>query len=190
MPLGGSRLPQLGRSCRDEQSNEWTEKESERDMTPWWTANLLGAQRDSADWLNANSPPARGEQWQWCMRMRVSWCPSECIPVCLLEPTWALGEFLVVVHHTNMPGPKQSQSPPHPTFINLSMVPAYSYWFSTEIKLRLFKPPLLPNYFSKQSVELFSGCLFCFVLFTFFFWTPSLFSHLAITFLHLFILHS
>lgn len=56
--------------------------ESERDMTLWWTANLLGAQRGIADWLNANAPPARREQWQWCICMRVS-AASLCLWVCV-----------------------------------------------------------------------------------------------------------
>lgn len=90
-PPGGSAAPRFGRRCSDEYSNEWTEKESEREMTLWWTANLLEAQRGSADWLNANSPPAR-EQWQWCICMLMSDCHSDgsqlkCVSLDLLEST-------------------------------------------------------------------------------------------------------
>ena len=36
--------------------------------------NRKSAQRGIADWLNANTPPARAEQWQWCICIRASGC--------------------------------------------------------------------------------------------------------------------
>lgn len=52
--LGGSISPCFGKWWHSRQSNKWLGRQSRRDMTPWWTANLLGAQQGIADWLNAN----------------------------------------------------------------------------------------------------------------------------------------
>lgn len=122
-PLGGSVLPQIDRNCYYEQCNEWTEKRSKTDMTLWWTVNLLGAQRGSADWLNANPPPAREEDndndASVCEWGAVSLCPTECNSLCLLQPTLGI---LVVLNYANA-----WLAPEHPKFLIFTVLSHYKY---------------------------------------------------------------
>lgn len=120
-PLGGSILPCFGRCCCWRQSNEWIERKSERDMTLWWTANLLGAQRDIADCLNANPPPGEensDNNASVCVSVTLSL--SMCLPV---REIWG------VINHANMwPAVQQRQGLVHPSLqvCPMCLIPAHS----------------------------------------------------------------
>lgn len=96
-------------------------------MTLWWTANLPGAQRGTADWLNANSPPGENSDNNGSVCVRVF---LYFFFVCFLYLHSSISEFLGGVNHTSMwPAVLQTRHFVHPTLqvCPPSIIPTHSY---------------------------------------------------------------